>query len=212
MLTTPPMDPATPAEMEEEGNKDPITMIPTPSPPHKKAHCIWVRMPSPLTIAPGPVPSASMSTSNLTSTGGSTLIAASAAPPTLVQPCQPGTYMFVDTFQQVLVWDHMTWLEHEMAEMTRNMCCWWDNIIAKYLKLNQCIRTMEDNQWEFIRWPFMDSIQLFHDDLGTLEQRVMHHDLEIQLGVSQLEQSTHHIGHMAEVVHTLSRQHHDQGT
>ncbi|KAG6325853.1 hypothetical protein ID866_13236 [Astraeus odoratus] len=216
MLTTPPMDPATPAEMEEEGDKDLIATMPTPSPPHKKTHHIWVRMPSPLTLAPGPVPSMSMSTSHLTPTRGSTLTTASTAPPTLVQPCQPDegncAYMLVDTFQQVLVQEHMTWLECEMAEMTTTMHCWWDNIISDYLELNWHIMTMEDNQYKFIMWPFMDAIQLFHEDLGTLEQRVMHHDLEIWLGVSQLEQNTCHISHMAEVIHTLSRQHHDQGT
>ncbi|KAG6327009.1 hypothetical protein ID866_12081 [Astraeus odoratus] len=210
MPTTPLMDPATPAEMKEEGDKDLIAMIPTPSPPHKKVHHVWVRTPSPPTLALGPVPSASTSTSHLAPTRGSTSTTASAAPPTLVQPCQPGTYMFVDTFQQVLMWDHMTQLEHEMAEMTSNMCHWWDNIITEYLDLNQHVRTMEDNQHKFIRQPFMDAIQLFHDNLSILEQRVIHHDLEIQLGVSQLE-NTHHIGHMVEVVHTLSRQHHDQG-
>ncbi|KAG6329358.1 hypothetical protein ID866_9730 [Astraeus odoratus] len=126
MLTTPLMDPATPAEMKEEGNEDPIAMMPTLSPP-------W------------PVPSVSMSTSHLTPTGGSTLTPALAAPPTLVQPCQPGAYVLVDTFQQVLMWDCMTQLEHEMAEMTSNMCHWWDDIITKYLEPNQCIRTMEDN-------------------------------------------------------------------
>ncbi|KAG6325735.1 hypothetical protein ID866_13354 [Astraeus odoratus] len=36
--------------------------------------------------------------------------------------------------------------------MTSNMCCWQDNIITNYLKLNQCIRTREDNQCKFIRW------------------------------------------------------------
>ncbi|KAG6326872.1 hypothetical protein ID866_12217, partial [Astraeus odoratus] len=151
MLTTPPMDPATPAEMEEEGNEDPITMIPTPSPPCKKAHHIQVRMPSPLTLAPGPVPSTSMSTSHLAPAGGSTSTTALAALPTLVQPCQPGAYMLVDTFQQVLMWDHMTGLEHKMTKMTSNMHHWWDDIVAKYLELNQCIRTMEDNQHKFIR-------------------------------------------------------------
>ncbi|KAG6325922.1 hypothetical protein ID866_13167, partial [Astraeus odoratus] len=162
-----------------------------------------------------PVPSTSTSTSHLTPTGGSTSTTASAAPPTLVQPHQPGegncTYMLVDTFQQVLMWDHMTWLDHKMAKMTSNMHCWQDDIVAKYLDLNQHIRTMEDNQHKFIRQHFMDAIQLFHDDLGTLEQRVIHHDLKIQLGVSQLEENTCHISHMAEAVHTLSRQHHDQG-
>ncbi|KAG6326374.1 hypothetical protein ID866_12715, partial [Astraeus odoratus] len=106
MPTTPPMDPATPAEMEEEGDQDPIAITPTPSPPHKKPHCI--------------------------------------------QPHQPGeancAYMPVDTFQQVLMQEHMTWLEHKMAKMTSNMCHWWDDIVTNYLKLNQCIRTMEDNQ------------------------------------------------------------------
>ncbi|KAG6327687.1 hypothetical protein ID866_11402 [Astraeus odoratus] len=151
MLTTPPMDPATPAEMEEEGDEDLITMMPTPSPPCKKAHHIQVRTPSPLTLAPGPVPSTSMSTSHLTPAGGSTSTTASAAPPTLVQPHQSGAYVLVDTFQQVLVWEHMTQLEHKMAKMTTNMCHWQDNIITDYLKLNQHIRTMEDNQHEFIR-------------------------------------------------------------
>ncbi|KAG6328068.1 hypothetical protein ID866_11021 [Astraeus odoratus] len=216
MLTTPPMDPATPAEMEEEGDKDPITMMPTPSPPHKKAHCVWVRMPSPLTLSPGPVPSTSTSTFHLALAGGSTSTTASAAPPTLLQPCQPVegncAYVLVDTFQQVLMWEHMTWLECEMAKMATTMCCWWDNIISDYLKLNQHIMTMEENQHKFINQPFMNAIQLFYEDLITLEQRVMHHDLDIWLGISQLEQNTHPIGHMVEVVHTLSRQHHDQGT
>ncbi|KAG6328105.1 hypothetical protein ID866_10984 [Astraeus odoratus] len=192
MPTTPLMDPATLAEMEEEGNEDLITITPTPSPP-------W------------PVPSMSMSTSHLAPAGGSTSTAASAAPSTLVQPHQPGTYMLVNTFQQVLMWECITQLEHEMAEMTSNMCCWWDDIVANYLKLNQCIRTMEDNQHAFIRQPFMDVLQLFYEDLGTLEQRVMCHDLELWLGVSQLEQNTCHISHMAEVIHTVFRQHHDQG-
>ncbi|KAG6326289.1 hypothetical protein ID866_12800 [Astraeus odoratus] len=215
MPTTPPMDPATPAEMEEEGNQDLITITPTPSPPCKKAHHVWVRIPSPLALAPGPVPSSSTSTSHLAPAGGSTSTAALPAPATLVQPHQPGeancTYMLVDTFQQVLVWECMTQLEHEMAEMTSNMHCWQDNIIADYLELNQHVRTMEDNQHEFIRWPFMDVLQLFHEDLGTLEQRVICHDLKIQLGLPQWEQNTHCIGHMAEVVHTISRQHCDQG-
>ncbi|KAG6326667.1 hypothetical protein ID866_12422, partial [Astraeus odoratus] len=162
MLTTPLMDPATPAEMEEEGNEDPITIMPTPSPPCKKAHHIQVRMPSPLTLAPGPVPSMSMSTSHLTPAGGSSLTAASAAPPTLVQPHQPGAgncaYMLVDTFQQVLIWECMTWLEYKMAEMTSNMCHWQDDIVADYLKLNQHIRTMEDNQHKFIRCSFMKTL------------------------------------------------------
>ncbi|KAG6326083.1 hypothetical protein ID866_13006 [Astraeus odoratus] len=105
----------------------------------------------------------------------------------------------------------MTQLECEMAKMTTSMCHWWDNIITNYLKLNQHIMTMEENQHKFIKQPFMDAIQLFCEDLSTLEQRVMHYDLEIWLGVSQLEQNTHCISHMAEVVHTLSRQHHDQG-
>ncbi|KAG6327881.1 hypothetical protein ID866_11208 [Astraeus odoratus] len=211
MLTTPLMDPAIPAEMEEEGDEDPVAIMTTPSPPCKKAHHVWVRMPSPLTLAPGPVPSMSMSTSHLAPTGGSILTTALAAPPTLVQPCQPGTYVLVDTFQQVLVWEHMTQLEHEMAEMTSNMHCWWDDIITNYLELNQHVRTMEDIQHKFIRQPFMDVLQLFCEDLGTLEQRVMCHDLEIWLGISQLEQNTCCISHMAEVVHTVSRQHCDQG-
>ncbi|KAG6326882.1 hypothetical protein ID866_12207, partial [Astraeus odoratus] len=149
MLTTPLMDPATPAEMEEEGDQDLITIMPTPSPPHKKAHHIWVRMPSPLTLAPGPVSSTSTSTSHLTSTGGSTSTTASAAPSTLVQPCQPGKGNH--TFQQVLVQEHMTQLEHEMAKMTSNIHHWWDDIITNYLELNQHVRTMEDNQCKFIR-------------------------------------------------------------
>ncbi|KAG6326923.1 hypothetical protein ID866_12166 [Astraeus odoratus] len=70
-------------------------------------------------------------------------------------PRQPGegncAYVLVDTFQQVLVWDCMTRLEHKWAKMTSNMHCWWDNIVAKYLELNQHVRTMEDNQHEFIR-------------------------------------------------------------
>ncbi|KAG6325916.1 hypothetical protein ID866_13173, partial [Astraeus odoratus] len=155
MPTTPLMDPATPAEMEEEGDEELITIMPTSSPPPKKAQHIWVRMPSPLTLAPGPVPSMSMSTSHLAPAQGSTSTAALAAPLTLVQPHQPDegncAYMLVDTFQQVLMWDRMTQLEHEMAEMTSNMHHWWDDIIAEYLDLNQHVRTMEDNQHEFIR-------------------------------------------------------------
>ncbi|KAG6328812.1 hypothetical protein ID866_10277 [Astraeus odoratus] len=138
-------------------------------------------------------------TSHLTPAGGSTLTAASAAPPTLVQPCQPSegncTYVVVDTFQQVLVQECMTWLEHKMAKMTTTMCCWWDDIIGDYLKLSEHIMTMEENQHRFINQPFMDAIELLHEDLG----------------VSQLEQNTCHVGHMAEVIHTLSRQHCDQG-
>ncbi|KAG6326769.1 hypothetical protein ID866_12320 [Astraeus odoratus] len=141
------MNPATPAEMEEEGDQDLITIMPTPSPPYKKAHHVQVRMPSLLALAPGPVPSSSMSTSHLASAEGSTSTTALAAPATLVQPCQPGAYMTVNTFQQVLVQDHMTQLKHEMAEMTSNMHCWWDNIVAKYLDLTQHVRTMEDNQY-----------------------------------------------------------------
>ncbi|KAG6325862.1 hypothetical protein ID866_13227 [Astraeus odoratus] len=45
----------------------------------------------------------------------------------------------------------MTWLEHKMAEMITSMHCWQDDIVADYLKLNQCIMTMEDNQHKFIR-------------------------------------------------------------
>ncbi|KAG6325811.1 hypothetical protein ID866_13278 [Astraeus odoratus] len=96
-----------------------------------------------------------MSTSHLAPAGGSTSTAASAAPPSLVQPHQPSegnrAYMLVDTFQQVLVWEHMTRLEHEMAEMTRNMHCWRDDIVTDYLKLNQHVKTMEDNQCKFIQ-------------------------------------------------------------
>ncbi|KAG6327565.1 hypothetical protein ID866_11524 [Astraeus odoratus] len=214
-LTTPPMDPATPAEMEEEDDKDLNTMIPTPFPPCKKAHHVEVRTPSPLTLAPGPVPSVSMSTSNFTPTGGSTLTAVSAATTTLVQPCQPGegncAYVLVDTFQQVLMWECMTWLEHKMAEMTTTICHWQDDIVGDYLELNEHIMTMEENQCRFINQPFMDGIELLCEDLSTLEWRVMGHDINIWLGASQLEQNTCHIGHMAEVIHTLSRQHHDQG-
>ncbi|KAG6327411.1 hypothetical protein ID866_11678 [Astraeus odoratus] len=152
---TPAMDPATPAGMEKEGKEDPIALNPTPSPPHKKAHCVQVRSPSPLTLAPGPVPSASTSTSHLAPAGGSTSTTALAAPPSFIHPRQPGegncAYVLVDTFQQVLVQEHMTQLEHEMAEMTRNMCCWWDNIVADYLELNQHVKTMEDNQCKFIQ-------------------------------------------------------------
>ncbi|KAG6327369.1 hypothetical protein ID866_11720 [Astraeus odoratus] len=172
MLTTPLMDPATPAEMEEEGDKDLIAMMPTPSPPCKKAHHIHVRTPSPLTLAPGPVPSMSMSTSHLAPTGGSTLTTASAACPTLVQPCQPGTYVLVDTFQQVLMQEHMTWLECKMAKMTTSMHHWWDDIITNYLEHNQHVMIMEDNQHKFIKWPFMDAIQLFCEDLPRAEGNV----------------------------------------
>ncbi|KAG6327779.1 hypothetical protein ID866_11312 [Astraeus odoratus] len=45
----------------------------------------------------------------------------------------------------------MTQLEYKMAEMTSNMHHWWDDIITKYLDLNQHVRTMEDNQHKFIR-------------------------------------------------------------
>ncbi|KAG6327101.1 hypothetical protein ID866_11988 [Astraeus odoratus] len=135
--------------MEQEGDKDPIALNPTPSPPCKKAHHVQERSPSPLTLAPGPVPSACMSTSQLTPTGGSMSTTGSAATPTLVQPHQPGegncTYILLDTFQQVLVWEWMTWLEQKMAEMTATMCHWWDNFIADYLELNDCIMVMEEN-------------------------------------------------------------------
>ncbi|KAG6326347.1 hypothetical protein ID866_12742 [Astraeus odoratus] len=140
-LPTPVMDPATPAGIEQEGKEDPIALNPTPSPPCKKAHHVWVRSASPLTLAPGPVPPMSMSTSHLALTGGSTLTAASAAPPSLVQPCQPGEGI-----------ERMTWLEHEVAKMTRNMHHWQDDIVADYLELNQHVKTMEDNQRKFIWW------------------------------------------------------------
>ncbi|KAG6326075.1 hypothetical protein ID866_13014 [Astraeus odoratus] len=144
------MDPATPAGMEQEGDKDPITLNPTPSPPCKKAHHVWVRYPSPLTLAPGPVPSTSTSTSQLMPIGGSTLTTGLAAMPILVQPCQPSTYVLLDTFQQVLVWEQMAQLEWEMAEMTTTMHCQWDNFVTDYLELNDHIMAMEENQWRFI--------------------------------------------------------------
>ncbi|KAG6329961.1 hypothetical protein ID866_9128 [Astraeus odoratus] len=129
---------STPAGMEQEGNEDPIMLNPTTSPPHKKAHHVQVRSPSPLTLAPGPVPStsASTSTSQLTPTGGT-------------------AYVLLDTFQQVLVWEQMTQLEQEMAEMTTTMHHWQDNFVADYLELNGCIMAMEENQWRFINWPLV---------------------------------------------------------
>ncbi|KAG6327183.1 hypothetical protein ID866_11906 [Astraeus odoratus] len=146
------MDFATPAGMEQEGDEDPITLNPSPSPPHKKAHHVWVRSPSQLTLVPGPVPStsASTSTSQLVPTGGSTLTKGLAAIPTLVQPCQPSAYVLLDAFQQVLVWEQMTQLEQEMAKMTTTMCHWQDNFVANYLELNGCIMAMEENQQRFI--------------------------------------------------------------
>ncbi|KAG6327983.1 hypothetical protein ID866_11106 [Astraeus odoratus] len=151
------MDPAIPAGMEQEGDEDPITLNLTPSPPHKKAHHVQVRSPSPLTLAPGPVPStsASMSTSQLAPTGGFMSTTGLAATPTLVQPCQPSegncTYVLLDTFQQVLVQEQMTQLEQEMAEMTTTMHHWQDSFVTDYLELNGHIMAMEENQWKFIK-------------------------------------------------------------
>ncbi|KAG6326851.1 hypothetical protein ID866_12238 [Astraeus odoratus] len=144
------MDPATPAGMEKEGDEDPITLNPTPSPPCKKAHHVQVRSSSPLTLAPGPIPSASTSTSQLVPTRGSALTTGSAAMPTLVQPHQPSAYILLNTFQQVLVQEWMTQLEWEMAEMTTTMHHWQDNFIADYLELNDHLMVMEENQQRFI--------------------------------------------------------------
>ncbi|KAG6327038.1 hypothetical protein ID866_12051 [Astraeus odoratus] len=188
------MDPATPAGMEQEGNEDPIALNPTPSPPCKKANHVWVRSPSPFILAQGPVPSTSTSISQVPSTSQLMLTGGSA-------------YVLLDTFQQVLVWEWMTQLEQEMAEMTTTMHCWWDNFVTHYLELSECIMAMEENQQRFINQPFMDEIRLLCEDLSTLEQRGMGHDIDIQL-----EQSTCHVGHMADIIQGLSMQHHNQGT